>query len=47
MTIEQDEPKLVLIQNNITNHEMKQYVVQGLEYVTALPSNEAVIRLPT
>ena len=35
------------IQKIVHMGEVKQHVVQGLEYVTALPSNEAVTKLPT
>ena len=34
-------------QKIVAMDEVKQYVVQGWEYVTTLPSNEAVIKLPT
>ena len=35
------------IQKIVHMGEVKQYVVQGWEYVTTLPSNETVIKLPT
>jgi len=35
------------IQKIVHMGEVKQYAVQGWEYVTTLPSNETVIKLPT